>query len=207
MALKLAYKVRSYSTGTLGRAICNARTHHFVADDPGKDEVGAGEFFLSGIAACAVNMVERLANQDTIPLQWMDERRGLWQPGQSPWRGHGLRCHPGALRDVGRAGGTCARAGGDVEATLTPLRFGRRGDRRYIRDPGITCRGSRQIECRSLSVEPRCKPRGSPCPVREFCAGVPIATRAPGLRRAGRARARTRAWNQRLKFLSDPSST
>src|SRR5436309_6733409 len=33
MALALAYKVRSYSTGTLGRAICNARTHHFVADD------------------------------------------------------------------------------------------------------------------------------------------------------------------------------
>ncbi len=33
--LTLAYKVRSYSTGTLGRAICNARTHHFVADDAG----------------------------------------------------------------------------------------------------------------------------------------------------------------------------
>ena len=62
MALVLTYKVRSYSTGTLGRAICNARTHHFVADDPGKDEVGAGELFLSGISACAVNMVERLAN-------------------------------------------------------------------------------------------------------------------------------------------------
>ena len=72
MALALAYKVRSYSTGTLGRAICNARTHHFVADDPGGDEVGAGELFLSGISACAVNMVERLANQDKTPLQWMD---------------------------------------------------------------------------------------------------------------------------------------
>ena len=39
--LTLAYKVRGYSTGTLGRAICNARTHHFVADDGGGDEVGA----------------------------------------------------------------------------------------------------------------------------------------------------------------------
>ena len=38
------------------------------------DEVGAGELFLSGISACAVNMVERLANQDKIPLQWMDVR-------------------------------------------------------------------------------------------------------------------------------------
>jgi uncharacterized OsmC-like protein len=70
--LTLAYKVRSYSTGTLGRAICNARTHHFVADDAGGEEVGAGELFLSGISACAVNMVERLANEQLIPLQWMD---------------------------------------------------------------------------------------------------------------------------------------
>ena len=70
--LSLAYKVRSYSTGTLGRAICNARTHHFVADDAGGEEVGAGELFLSGISACAVNMVERIAKADRIPLQWMD---------------------------------------------------------------------------------------------------------------------------------------
>lgn len=70
--LALAYKVRSYSTGTLGRAICNARTHHFVADDAGGDEVGAGELFLSGISACAVNMVERLANEGGVPLDWMD---------------------------------------------------------------------------------------------------------------------------------------
>ena len=70
--LTLAYKTRSYSTGTLGRAICNARTHHFVADDAGGEEVGAGELFFSGISACAVNMVERLATQGSMPLQWMD---------------------------------------------------------------------------------------------------------------------------------------
>ena len=70
--LSLAYKVRSYSTGTLGRAICNARTHHFVADGSGGEEVGAGELFLSGIAACAVNMVERIAHDDQITLEWMD---------------------------------------------------------------------------------------------------------------------------------------
>ena len=52
--LTLAYKVRSYSTKTLGRAICNARNHHFVADDAGGEEVGAGELFFSGIGACAV---------------------------------------------------------------------------------------------------------------------------------------------------------
>jgi uncharacterized OsmC-like protein len=70
--LVLGYRVRSYSTGTLGRAICNARQHHWVADDSGGEEVGAGELFLSGISACAVNMVERLAKEGQIPLDWMD---------------------------------------------------------------------------------------------------------------------------------------
>ncbi len=70
--LTLAYKARSYSTGTLGRAICNARTHHWVADDAGGEEIGAGELFFSGISACAVNMVERLANAGQMPLDWMD---------------------------------------------------------------------------------------------------------------------------------------
>ncbi len=70
--LTLAYQAKSYSTGTLGRAICNARNHHWVADDPGGDEVGAGELFFSGITACAVNMVERIANTDDVALNWME---------------------------------------------------------------------------------------------------------------------------------------
>ena len=70
--LKLAYQVRSYSSGTLGRAICNARNHHFVADGPDGDELGASELFLSGIGACAVNMVERVAKDEEIPVDWMD---------------------------------------------------------------------------------------------------------------------------------------
>jgi len=37
--LTLAYTVHTYSTGTHGRAICNARTHHFVSDDVGSDAV------------------------------------------------------------------------------------------------------------------------------------------------------------------------
>ena len=49
--LTLAYKSRSYSTGSVGRAICNSRNHHWVADDAGGEEVGAGELFFAGIAA------------------------------------------------------------------------------------------------------------------------------------------------------------
>ena len=70
--LKLAYEVQSYSTGTLGRAICNVRNHAFVADGSGGEMVGAGELFLSGIAACAVNMVEGIARTEKIALDWMD---------------------------------------------------------------------------------------------------------------------------------------
>ena len=41
--------VRSYSTGTQGRAIANSRNHHWVIDDgvPG-EEIGAAEAFPIG---------------------------------------------------------------------------------------------------------------------------------------------------------------
>ena len=34
--------------------------------------MGAGELFLSGITACAVNMVEGIADAENILLDWMD---------------------------------------------------------------------------------------------------------------------------------------
>ena len=69
--------VRSCSTGTKGRSITSVRTNHFVVDD--SDYVGgpneaitAGEAFFSGLTACAVLMVERLAREKEYPLRWMD---------------------------------------------------------------------------------------------------------------------------------------
>ena len=70
--LKLAYEVSARSTGSLGRAICKVRDHAYVADGSGGEMVGAGELFLSGIAACAVNMVEGIAHTEEIALDWMD---------------------------------------------------------------------------------------------------------------------------------------
>ena len=79
--LKLAYEVRSYSTGTVGRAICNVRDHAFVADGSGGEMVGAGELFLSGIAACAVNMVEGIARTERSPwIGWMSAWRRTAMP-------------------------------------------------------------------------------------------------------------------------------
>ena len=65
--------VRSYSTGTQGRAIANSRNHHWVIDDgvPG-EEIGAAEAFLSGISGCAVNLISRVARETGAPLSWVD---------------------------------------------------------------------------------------------------------------------------------------
>ena len=65
--------VRSYSTGTQGRAIANSRNHHWVIDDgvPG-EEIGAAEAFLSGISGCAVNLISRVAREAGAPLSWVD---------------------------------------------------------------------------------------------------------------------------------------
>ena len=48
--LALVYESRSYSTGIVGRSICNARNHHWVAENTGGDAVGAGELVCASIA-------------------------------------------------------------------------------------------------------------------------------------------------------------
>lgn len=68
---------RSYSTGIPGRCISSARHHHIVMDDAdysgGPNEaLTAAEAFLTGITACAVLMLERLARQDGIPLEGVE---------------------------------------------------------------------------------------------------------------------------------------
>ena len=71
-ALNLVYEARSYSTGIVGRSICNARNQHWVAENTGGDAVGAGELFCASIAACAVNMVETIAHKENRALDRMD---------------------------------------------------------------------------------------------------------------------------------------
>ncbi len=70
--LDLAYQARSYSTGIVGRSICNARNHHWVAENTGGEAVSAGELFCASIAACAVNMVETIASTEQRALDSME---------------------------------------------------------------------------------------------------------------------------------------
>lgn len=67
--LALAYEARSYSIGVPGRSVCNARDHHWVAENSGGEAVGAGELFCASISACAVNMVETIAKKEDRALQ------------------------------------------------------------------------------------------------------------------------------------------
>ncbi len=70
--LALAYQARSYSTGITGRSICNARNHHWVSESPGGEAVGAGELFCASMSACAVNMVETIADSEERALDSME---------------------------------------------------------------------------------------------------------------------------------------
>jgi len=82
--LALAYEARSYSTGIAGRSICNARNHHWVAENTGGEAVGAGELFCASIAACAVNMVETIAKNEGQSLGGMEVNVAAYRDASKP---------------------------------------------------------------------------------------------------------------------------
>jgi uncharacterized OsmC-like protein len=69
------FTAETVSSGAQGRAIASIRTNHFVVDDPAGATGGPGEapsaaeLFLSGVTACAVLMLERLARAGDLPLE------------------------------------------------------------------------------------------------------------------------------------------
>ena len=67
------YHARAAATDTFGRVACSARNHHFVVDGPVQngcpgEAITPAEVFLSGIAACGVELVQVLAKSESIPL-------------------------------------------------------------------------------------------------------------------------------------------
>ena len=68
------YEVHARSTDTFGRVLCNVRNHHFVVDGPVQngapgEEVTPAELFLTGIAACGVELLQSFAKAEQIPLR------------------------------------------------------------------------------------------------------------------------------------------
>ncbi|MEO8430852.1 MAG: OsmC family protein [Acidobacteriota bacterium] len=68
------YEVHARTTDTFGRVLCGCRTLHFVADGPVQNDcpgeaITPAELFLSGVAACGIELVQVIARERSVPLQ------------------------------------------------------------------------------------------------------------------------------------------
>ena len=68
------YEVHGRTTDTFGRVLCGCRTLHFVADGPVQNDcpgeaITPAELFLSGVAACAIELLQVIARERGVPLQ------------------------------------------------------------------------------------------------------------------------------------------
>jgi len=76
------YKVRARSTDTFGRVLCNARNHHFIVDGPVQngcpgEAITPAELFLTSIAACGVELVQSIGNDQRLAPQVAVEIEGM----------------------------------------------------------------------------------------------------------------------------------
>ena len=67
------YAIDARSTATFGRVLCSARTHHFIVDGPVAngcpgEELTPPEAFLSGVAACGVELVQVIAREQSVTV-------------------------------------------------------------------------------------------------------------------------------------------
>jgi uncharacterized OsmC-like protein len=67
------YNLSAQSTDVFGRVLCNVRDHHFIVDGPVQngcpgEEITPPEAFLSGVAACGVELVAVIAREQGISI-------------------------------------------------------------------------------------------------------------------------------------------
>src|SRR3982074_2333864 len=68
------YQTRAQSTQTFGRVLCSNRDQHLIVDGPVQngcpgEAITPAELFLSGVAACGVELIEGRAKQLDVPLR------------------------------------------------------------------------------------------------------------------------------------------
>jgi uncharacterized OsmC-like protein len=85
------YQTRAKSTETFGRVLVSARDQHLIADGPVQngcpgEAIGPGELFLSGVAACGVELIQVLAKAADIPLKSVTARIEASQDRSNPVR-------------------------------------------------------------------------------------------------------------------------
>jgi uncharacterized OsmC-like protein len=68
------YQTRARSTDTFGRVLVSARDQHHIVDGPVQngcpgEAITPAEMFLSGVAACGVELIQVIAKQQDVPLR------------------------------------------------------------------------------------------------------------------------------------------
>jgi uncharacterized OsmC-like protein len=68
------YQTRARSTDTFGRVLVSARDQHHIVDGPVQngcpgEAITPAEMFLSGVAACGVELIQVRARQQNVPLR------------------------------------------------------------------------------------------------------------------------------------------
>jgi uncharacterized OsmC-like protein len=68
------YQTNARSTETFGRVLVSARDQHLIVDGPVQngcpgEAITPAELFLSGVAACGVELIQVLAKQLDVPLR------------------------------------------------------------------------------------------------------------------------------------------
>jgi uncharacterized OsmC-like protein len=85
------YQTRARSTDTFGRVLCSARDQHLIVDGPIQngcpgEAMTPAEMFLSGIAACGVELIQVLARQQNVPLKSVSVAIDAMQDPSAPVR-------------------------------------------------------------------------------------------------------------------------
>jgi uncharacterized OsmC-like protein len=68
------YDLSAQSTSTFGRVLCSARNHHFIVDGPVQngcpgEALTPPEVFLSGVAACGVELIHVIARDEKTAVE------------------------------------------------------------------------------------------------------------------------------------------
>src|SRR5215216_791949 len=68
------YRTGARSTDTFGRVLVSARDQHLIVDGPVQngcpgEAITPAEMFLSGVAACGVELIQVLAKGENVPLR------------------------------------------------------------------------------------------------------------------------------------------
>jgi uncharacterized OsmC-like protein len=85
------YQSRARSTETFGRVLCSARDQHLIVDGPVQngcpgEAITPAELFLSGVAACGVELIQVLAKQSNVPLRAVSASIEATQDPSAPVR-------------------------------------------------------------------------------------------------------------------------